>query len=371
MLDLRAQHRTIRREVAAAVERVFDSQGFILGDEVSTLEHEIAAYCGVPHAIGCASGTDALILALMALDIGPGDEVITVPFSFFATASCITRVGARPVFVDILPDTFNMDPAALARVLRAHPKARAILPVHLFGACADMDPILELAARHGIPVVEDAAQAIGAEYKGRKAGSLGTLGCFSFFPSKNLGGCGDGGMITTSDMRLAERLKSLRVHGSRVKYYHDEVGLNSRLDALQAAVLRVKLAYLDQWTQGRNRNAARYVELLAAASPDVQTPVAASHSTCHVYNQFTIRASRRDELRAHLDAAGVRTELYYPLPLHLQECFKSLGYSQDDFPVSEACSKDCLSLPIYPELPAGDLEWVAGRIAGFYRGGQG
>lgn len=364
MLDLRAQHRTIRAEVLAAVERIVDSQMFVLGPEVGELECELAGYCQSPHAIGCASGTDALILALRALDVGPGDEVITVPFSFYATASCITLTGARPVFCDILPDTFNLDPASLAHTLQRHPRAKAILPVHLFGACADMDAIGQLAAERCIPLVEDAAQAVGAEYNGRRAGSLGLIGCFSFFPTKNLGGGGDGGLLTTHDPQIAERLRSLRVHGSRQRYFHDEIGMNSRLDALQAAILRAKLPHLDRWTAQRQAHAARYSELLAGLP--VQTPAIPAHSTRHVFNQYTIRAPRRDELKAALAAQGIQTETYYPLPLHLQKCFAHLGYREGDFPVSEAVSRDCLSLPVYPELPVEDVDTVAQAIREFY-----
>jgi dTDP-4-amino-4,6-dideoxygalactose transaminase len=364
MLDLRAQHRSIRAEVLAAVERVVDSQYFVLGPEVVELEAELARYCQSPFAIGCASGTDALILALRALDIGPGDEVITVPFSFYATASCITLTGARPVFCDILPDTFNMDPAALEETIERHPRAKAILPVHLFGACADMDAILALAEPRGIPVVEDAAQAIGAENNGRRAGSIGTIGCFSFFPTKNLGGGGDGGLLTTHDTQIAERLRSLRVHGSRQRYFHEELGMNSRLDALQAAILRAKLPHLDHWTALRQAHAARYAELLAGTP--IQLPTAAPHSNRHVFNQFTIRAPRRDELKAHLAQQGIQSETYYPLPLHLQQCFAGLGYREGDFPVSEAAALDCLSLPIYPELAPEDLAAIAAAIRSLY-----
>jgi dTDP-4-amino-4,6-dideoxygalactose transaminase len=366
LLDLKAQHASIGGEVMAAVGRVFENQAFILGEEVRLLEEELAAYCASRFAVGCASGTDALLLALKALDVGPGDEVLTVPFTFFATAGAIVNVGAKPVFVDILPDSFNMDPAQVEDALQRHPRIKAVIPVHLYGDCAEMDAILAAAARHGVPVIEDAAQAIGAEYRGRRSGTMGRIGCFSFFPSKNLGGSGDGGMMTTQDPALAARLRSLRVHGSEVKYYHDEVGFNSRLDALQAAVLRVKLRHLDDWTAGRQRNAARYRELLAGLGQHVQLPLPSPASTRHVYNQFVIRAQRRDELRAYLTANGIGTELYYPLPLHLQKCFLGLGYRQGDFAVSEACSADCLALPIFAELKAEALEWICSRIRAFY-----
>lgn len=364
MLDLRAQHGAVRSAVLAAIERVLDSQMFILGEEVGELECALAGYCQVPHAVGCASGTDALILALRALDIGPGDEVITTPFTFFASASSIALVGARPVFCDIRPDTFNMDPEALRETLRRHPRAKAIVPVHLFGACADMKALLTLAQEYGAAVVEDAAQSIGAEYEARRAGSLGVIGCFSFFPTKNLGAGGDGGMLTTRDEAIAARLRSLRVHGSKQRYFHAEIGMNSRLDALQAAILRAKLPHLDHWTAQRQAHAARYRELLAGTP--VTLPAVAAHTTRHVYNQFTIRTPRRDELKSYLAARGIQTETYYPRPLHLQECFRALNYREGDFPVSEAVARDCLSLPVYPELPAEDLEAVAGAIRAFH-----
>lgn len=366
MLDLRAQYRSIREEVMQAVSAVFDSQGFIMGEQVAALEKEVAGYCQSPHAVGCASGTDALILALLALDIGPGDEVLTVPYSFFATASSIARVGATPVFVDILDSTFNMDPAKLEAAIDRHPKAKAIMPVHLFGACADMDPILDIARRKSIHVIEDAAQAIGAEYKGRRAGSMGVIGCFSFFPSKNLGGCGDGGMLTTPDAAIARRLASLRVHGSETKYFHDEIGLNSRLDALQAAVLRVKLRHLDSWSEGRQRNARLYLDTLLPLGLPVQLPQSEGHTTRHIYNQFVIRAKDRDALRASLESGGVRTEMYYPLPLHLQKCFRPLGYSEGNFPVSEAAARECIALPVYSELPKESIAHVCSVIASHY-----
>ena len=367
LLDLRAHYATFRREVGQAIERVLDSQSFILGEEVLAFERRAARYCGVRHAIGCASGSDALLLALLALEIGPGDEVVTVPFTFFASAGSIVHAGAKPVFVDIEPKTFNMDVAKLARVLDRHPKARAILPVHLYGACVDMDPILSLARERGLRVIEDAAQAIGAEYKGRRAGSLGELGCFSFFPTKNLGAFGDGGMVTTNDDQLAERLRALRVHGGRAKYVYDWVGLNSRLDALQAAVLRVKIEYLDGWTAARQRNAARYTHRLSGQGAPVITPAAAPYQTRHIFNQYTVRCPRRDELRQALASEGIGTEVYYPVPLHLQKCFAELGYREGDFPASEHCAEEALSLPVYPELPPEDLDRVADAVAAFYR----
>jgi len=295
LLDLTAQHRAIREEALAAVTAVIDSQKFILGEEVVQLEREIASYCQAPHAVGCASGSDALFLALLALDLKASDEVLTTPYTFFATVGSIVRIGARPVFVDIDPRTFNMDAGRLEDALKRHPKVRAIVPIHLFGDCADMDPILELARARGIAVVEDAAQSIGSEYKGRRAGSMGAIGCFSFFPSKNLGGYGDGGMVTTTDAALHRKLAALRVHGSVKKYYHEWVGVNSRLDALQAAVLRVKLRHLDGWTAGRQRNAALYSRLLADGP--VILPEAAPTTTRHIYNQYVIQSPRRDALR--------------------------------------------------------------------------
>ena len=366
LLDLKAQYATFRKEVGLAIERVLDSQYFILGSEVKAFEDRAARYCGVRHAVGCASGSDALLLALLALEIGPGDEVITVPFTFFATAGAIVHAGAKPVFVDIEPGTFNMDAAQLAQVLDRHPKARAILPVHLYGACADMDAIRDVARARGIAVIEDAAQAIGSEYKGRRAGGLGELGCFSFFPSKNLGAFGDGGMVTTNDDRLAERLRALRVHGSQTKYIYEWVGLNSRLDALQAAVLRVKIEYLDGWTEGRQRNAAHYTQRFKELGAPVILPQPAAYQTRHIYNQYTLLCPRRDELRQALAAQGIGTEVYYPLPLHLQKCFADLGYKTGDFPVSERCAEEALSLPIYPELTVEDLDTVADDVAAFY-----
>lgn len=366
LLDLKAQYRTIREDVLAALERVLDSQHFILGDEVKQLEADVAAYCDVKHAIGCASGSDALLLALMALGIGPGDKVLTSPYTFFATVSAITRVGATPVFADIEPDTFNLDVTKAIAMLDADSGIRAIIPVHLFGACADMDPLLSAAGRKGIAVVEDAAQSIGSTYKNRRAGSMGEIGCFSFFPSKNLGAFGDGGMLTTNDESLAEKLRVLRVHGARKKYYHEWIGINSRLDALQAAVLRAKLPYLDGWTQGRQRNADLYRRIIADLDISVQVPVAKPYQTRHIYNQFVILAPRRNELQAYLKAQGIGTEVYYPVPMHLQKCFSHLGYRTSDFPVSERLANESLALPVYPELAPDDIEHVCRTIKTFY-----
>ena len=365
LLDLRAQFQTIRGEVMAAVERVFESQHFILGPEVEAFERDAAEYCRIKHAIGCGSGSDALLLALTALGVGPGDEVVTASFSFFATAGSIARLGARPVFVDISPDDFNVDPNLIERAIT--PRAKAILPVHLFGQCAEMDAIREVADRHNLPVVEDAAQAIGAVYCERRAGAMGAVGCFSFFPSKNLGGAGEGGLMTTDDDDLAEKLRLLRVHGMRPKYYHKVVGVNSRLDALQAAVLGVKLKYLDRWSDARRRNAEHYDKLFAEAGVEEVTTPAVRPNRRHIFNQYTIRCSRRDELMDFLKRRGVGSEIYYPAPLHLQECFAPLGYKPGDLPATERASRECLSLPIYPELTEEMRQYVVEKIAEFYR----
>lgn len=365
LLDLRAQHEAIRAEILSEVTRLIDSQQFILGEEVAELERRIASYCQTPYAIGCASGTDALVLALMALEIGRGDEVLTVPYTFFATAGAIARVGARPVFVDVDEETCQMDVSQVESVLDRHPRVKAILPVHLFGGCVDMDPLLGFAQARNITVIEDAAQSIGAEYRGRRAGSLGAMGCFSFFPTKNLGGYGDAGMITTPNAELADRLKALRVHGSNRRYYHDWVGINSRLDTLQAAVLLVKLGHLDAWTQGRQRNAALYRRLLGYAGLPVRFQLVPEFVTRHVANQFIVRVPRRDELKAALSAAGIGAEIYYPLPLHLQKCFAYLNYRPGDFPASEKLARESLALPVYPELADEHLEAVCRTISQF------
>jgi dTDP-4-amino-4,6-dideoxygalactose transaminase len=361
LLDLKAQYATIREEVRAAVDRVMESQHFILGPEVEALEAEVAGYSGCRFGVGVSSGTDALLLALMALDVGPGDEVITTPFTFFATAGSVHRLGAKPVFVDIEPAGFNLDPAKLAAAVTK--KTKAVIPVHLFGQCAEMDPILEVARKHQLAVIEDAAQAIGSEYRGRRAGAMGTVGCFSFFPSKNLGGFGDGGMITTNDQALAKRMKMLRNHGAEPKYYHKLVGGNFRLDALQAAVLRVKLKRLDAWSAGRQKNAARYREMFKAAGLDGKV-------TCppelpgrrHIYNQFSVRSTRRDALKTALAARKVGNEIYYPVPLHVQECFAALGYRKGSMPESERAAAEALALPIYPELTAEQQQYVVAAV---------
>lgn len=364
LLNLLPQYGKIRDEVLAAIIRVADSQQFILGQEVKLLEAEIAAYSQAAFGIGCASGSDALLLALMAAGIGPGNEVLTSPYSFFATVSAIHRTGATTVFADIDPVSFNLDPQPLAAILDSRPKVRAIIPIHLFGGCADMGAIRAACAGREIFLLEDAAQAIGAEYEGSRAGSMGHAGCFSFFPSKNLGAFGDAGMITTQDPDLAARLSTLRVHGSRDKYFHETVGLNSRLDALQAAVLRVKFRYLDEWTAARQRNAARYRELLAGLP--VTVPAPRPWQNRHIYNQFVIATDRRDQLKAWLGARGIGTEIYYPLPLHLQQCFAYLGYRPGDFPVSERLARESLAIPVHGELSSEELEWVADSIGAFF-----
>jgi dTDP-4-amino-4,6-dideoxygalactose transaminase len=366
LLNLRAQHKSIRDEVLAAITRVVDSQKFILGEDVAKLEEEIAAYCGAKYAVGCASGSDALFLALLALEIGPGDGVLTTPYTFFATAGAISRVGAVPVFIDVEEQTFNLDVNQAAKTLAAHPKIRAFLPVHLFGGCADMDPILEMARERSIPVIEDAAQSIGSEYQGRRAGSMGLAGCFSFFPSKNLGGYGDGGMLTTNDSQFAERLKALRIHGRTGKYFHEWIGVNSRLDSLQAAVLRVKLRYLDEWSAGRQRNAERYRTQLAKSAIPVIPPAPSAYQTRHIYNQFVIRCAERDRLQAWLKEQGIGSEIYYPLPLHLQPCYSSLGHRKGDFPISEKLAAESLALPVQGELPLEDIDYVCEAIRTFY-----
>jgi dTDP-4-amino-4,6-dideoxygalactose transaminase len=364
LLDLRAQHSTIREEILAELVPLIDSQRFIMGPAVGEFECALAGYCNAKYAIGCASGSEALLLAWMALGIGPGDKIITAPYSFFASAGSISRIGAEPLFVDIDPHTFNLDPNQLEDVLKRERNVWAIQPVHLFGACADMDPILALARQYGAVVVEDAAQAIGAEYKGQRCGAIGTIGCFSFYPGKNLGGYGDSGALTTNDPEIADALYKLRVHGGTNKYFHEMVGINSRIDTLQAAVLQVKMRHLDQWTAARQHNAATYQRLLANAP--IQLPTAALYQTRHVWNQFTIQADRRDELKAHLATHGIGTEIYYPLPLHLQECFADLGYQPGQMPISESVANRALSLPVYPELSPEDLTYVAEAVLNFY-----
>lgn len=364
-LDLQAQFASIRAEVLAAVVRVLESQHFILGPEVEALEVDVARLVGCRFAIGCASGSDALLLALMALEIGPRDEVITTPFTFVATAGAISRLGARPVLVDIHPGDFNLDPQRVKNAIT--PRTRAIMPVHLFGLPADMDSILEIARASRLPIIEDAAQSIGARVHGKAVGSLGAIGCFSFFPSKNLGGAGDGGMVTTDDPDLADRLRVLRVHGSRKKYQYDFLGVNSRLDALQAAILRVKLRHLEEWTIARQQNADRYRSLFQEFELDsnIQLPSATPRGK-HVYNQFVIRTPRRDELREHLRQQGIPTEVYYPQSLHLQRAFAFLGHHKGDFPQAETACLEVLALPIFPELTEDHQRRVVAGIAEFF-----
>jgi len=366
LLDLPAQHAAIREELAATLLRVLDSGKYVLGEEVEALEREVGAYCGARFAIGCASGSDAVYLALQAAGIGSGDRVITTPFTFFSTASAITRLGATPVFSDIEETTFNLDPGLLAETLGRLQDVRAILPVHLFGGSADMDPILALAASHGCTVIEDGAQAIGAEYEGRRVNAVGDIGCLSFFPTKNLGGFGDGGMLLTNREETAESLRLLRVHGSRDNYRHEVVGINSRLDALQAAVLRVKLRSLDEWTARRQENTALYRELLAQ-TPGVVLPLPGPYQTRHVWNQFVIRHPDRDGLQRFLTENGVAVAVYYPLPLHLQPCFRELGYSEGELPVAEKAAREVLALPVHPALETDQIERVCDLIRSFAR----
>src|SRR6267143_1598761 len=377
LLDLKAHHEPLHKEVMAALEQTFRSQTFILGPEVSKLEERVASYCQTSHGIGVSSGTDALLIALMAIGIGPGDEVVTTPFSFFATAGAIVRLGAKPVFVDINPKTYNIDTSKIANAITK--KSKAIIPVHLYGQCADMAPILDLAKRHNLKVIEDAAQAIGAEYRdGRRAGGMGTVGCLSFFPSKNLGALGDGGMVVTKDQELAERIKVLRVHGGKPKYYHKLIGGNFRLDTIQAAVLNVKLNYLDEWTKRRQENARRYEALFQQSGlvqkGNVQLPDPVYRDSgskhYHIYNQFVLRVEKRDDLMGSLKQKGIGTEIYYPVPFHLQECFRYLGHKEGDFPESERAAKETIAIPIYTELTAGQQSEVVETMREFYASGR-
>ena len=366
-LDLKAQYRTIRHEIEPVVHQVLESQYFILGPEVASFEAEAGAYCEASHAIGCSSGSDALLLPLLALGLKPGDEVVTTPYSFFATAGAIWRTGAKPVFVDIEPDTYNIDPALIEAAIT--PKTRAIIPVHLYGHAADMDPINEVAREHKLFVLEDAAQAIGAGYHGKRAGTLGDAAAFSFYPSKNLGGFGDAGMVTTNDPSLGKQVARLRVHGMEPKYHHHEVGYNARIDALQAAILRVKLRHLDDWTNARRAVAAAYARLFEEDGlGEVVTLPVEKPGHHHVYNQYVVRvpADARDPLRDHLTANRVGSEIYYPIPLHLQACFANLGHKPGDFPHSEAAAAETIALPIYPELTNDALRHVVGSIASFF-----
>lgn len=374
LLDLKVHHEPLHQEIMAALEQTFQSQAFILGPDVGKLEERVASYCQAKYGIGVSSGTDALLIALMALGIGPGDEVITTPYSFFATAGAVVRLGAKPVLVDIDPVTYNLDPTKVESVLTA--KTKTIIPVHLYGQCTDMGPIIDIAKRHNLSIIEDAAQAIGSEYHdGRRACSMGTIGCLSFFPSKNLGCLGDGGMAVTNDPDIAERMRVLRVHGSKPKYYHKLIGGNFRLDTIQAAVLNVKLNYLDKWTKRRQENAARYEALLKQSgllqTGKVHLPVPVYRNSgvkhYHIYNQFVLRVERRDALMAHLKQKGIGAEIYYPVPFHLQECFLYLGYQDGDFPESERAARETVAIPIYPELTTEQQIEVVDAIATFYR----
>jgi dTDP-4-amino-4,6-dideoxygalactose transaminase len=373
LLDLNAHHDPLHREIMAALEQTFRSQAFILGPEVGKLEERVATYCQAKYGIGVTSGTDALLVALMALGVGPGDEVITTPYSFFATAGAIARLGAKPALVDIEPTTYNIDPTKIEGAVT--PKTKAIIPVHLYGQCADMAPIVDLAHRRNLGVIEDAAQAIGAEYRdGRRACSMGTVGCLSFFPSKNLGCLGDGGMAITNDPDLADRMRVLRVHGSKPKYYHKLIGGNFRLDTIQAAVLNVKLDYLDGWTKRRQENATRYQSLFhqrgLVQKGRVRLPVPVYRGSgakhYHIYNQFVLRVERRDDLMSHLKQKGIGAEIYYPVPFHLQECFRYLGYQEGDFPEAERAAQETIAIPIYPELTLEQQTEVVEGIASFY-----
>jgi len=362
LLDLQAQYRPIRDEILAAVTRVCDSGRFIMGPEIEALERELAAHLGADEAIAVSSGTDALLATMMALGIGAGDEVVTSTYSFFATAGCISRLGATPRLVDVDPVTYNVDPAAVRAALS--PRTKAIVPVHLYGLCADMDPLLAVAAEAGVPLIEDACQAIGAACGGRQAGTMGAAGCFSFFPSKNLGAFGDAGLVTTNDRRLAREIRLLRNHGAEPRYVHTRIGGNFRLDAIQAAVLRVKLPHLGAWTARRRENAARYARLFGEAGlTGWLTPPAEPAGFFHIYNQFVVRVPDRDRVRAHLAERGVGTEIYYPIPFHLQECFAALGHRRGDFPEAERAAATTLALPIYGELTSAQQEAVAGALA--------
>ena len=361
MLDLHAQYAAIKPELDAAVQRVIESQHFINGPEVAQLEEQVARYCQARHCIGVTSGSDALLIAMMALDIGPGAEVITTPYTFFATVGAIVRLGAKPVFVDIDPATFNIDAAGIEA--KVTPRTKCIIPVHLFGQCADMDPILAVAKKHRLTVIEDAAQAIGSEYKGRRAGSMGTVGCFSFFPSKNLGCFGDGGAVTTNDSALADRMNLLRNHGAKPKYFHKVVGGNFRLDTIQAAVLLVKLKYLDSWSAKRQQHAAFYDQQLARCDSITPPKVVASR---HIFNQYVLRVADRDGLREHLKQQQVGNEVYYPQPMHLQECFADLGHGEGDFPESEKAALNTVAVPIFPELTAAQKDQVVAALSSFY-----
>lgn len=370
LLDLSRQYATIRTEVLAAVDAVCDSQHYILGEAVTGFELAAAQFLGAKACIGCASGTDSIFLALAAAGIGAGDEVITTPFSFFATASSITRVGARPVFADIDPETFNLDPVSVDKVVERRVRPRAILPVHLYGLCADMDAFCRIGSERSLLVIEDAAQAFGATWRGRRAGTLGDVACFSFYPTKNLNAFGDAGAVTTNDERLADRVRLLRAHGSRQRYYHEEIGWNSRLDSIQAAVLSVKLKYLEQWNRQRQRNAETYNQLferagLAASGSPVRIPKTVPEAS-HIYHQYVIRAQHRDELRSFLSQRSIGSEIFYPVPLHRQRCFDYLGYVEGSLPIAEKAAREVLALPMFAELTDEELRTVVDAIADFY-----
>jgi dTDP-4-amino-4,6-dideoxygalactose transaminase len=362
LLDLKAQYLAIKTELDAAIAEVMDSQHFILGPKVEECEKAIARYCGCSHAIGMSSGSDALLACLMAENIGPGDEVITTTYTFFATVGAIARLGATPIFVDIDPVTYNLDTAQMAS--RVTEKTRAIIPVHLYGQMADMDAVMQVAEKHGLIVIEDAAQAIGAKYRGRQAGTIGHYGCFSFFPSKNLGAAGDGGMVVTNDAQRADKLRCLRGHGSKPKYHHKIIGGNFRLDAIQAAVVSAKLPHLDDWTVARQRNAKRYDQLLGEAGVPIGLPKVETDR--HIFNQYVIRTSNRDELQAYLQKKGIGTEVYYPVPMHLQDCFAYLGHTAGAFPESERAAKGTLALPVHPELTELQARYVVDCIHDFF-----
>ena len=372
LLDLKEQYKTIKKEILETAEELFESQYFILGPRVTALEKEIAEYCTSKYAVGVSSGTDALLISLMAVDIGYQDTVITTPYTFFATAGSIARTGARPIFVDIDLKTYNISPECIESAIDSMPRTerenlKAVIPVHLYGQCADMAPILEICKKYNLVVIEDAAQAIGAEYKGQRAGSMGDFGCFSFFPSKNLGAFGDGGIVTTNSDDFYDKLCTLRVHGSRPKYYHKLIGGNFRLDAFQAAVVSIKLKYLDQWTKARQKNARKYRTLFKDAGLEDVVELPVEKEDRHIYNQFVIRVKEgRDDLRGFLNDAGIGTEIYYPVPMHLQACFSDLNYKKGDFPVAEQAALHTLALPIYPELSDDQIEYVVEKIKTFY-----
>jgi dTDP-4-amino-4,6-dideoxygalactose transaminase len=367
LLDLKQQHAALREELRAGVERVFESQHFILGEDVRRFETEFASYTETKHAVGCGSGSDALLLALLALDIGAGDEVVTTPFTFFATAGAIARTGARPVFVDIEPRTYNIDPSKVETAINE--RTRAVMPVHLYGQCAEMDEILEISGRRGVAIIEDAAQAVGATDRGRQAASMGEVGCFSFYPTKNLGAAGEAGAVVTNDEALAERLRRLRVHGGATEYHHEEVGFNSRLDTLQAAVLRVKLPHLDEWSDARRERADNYTRLLDEADlREFVTPPFVREEARHIFHQYVIRvpATKRDALIEHLKQNGVGTKIYYPVPLHLQKCFAYLGHREGDFPEAESAARETLALPMFPELTDEQQQYVVETLRRFF-----